>query len=58
MDTETGRARFGSGTIGVGEKFAIAILATDAFLPEGVLSRLPERSKLSRQIVVNRSRKE
>jgi hypothetical protein len=50
----TGRARFGSGTVGVGENFAIQVYGTEIILPEGILSSLPPESKLSQQVLVTR----
>ena len=52
--TGTGRARFGSGEVGVGKSYAITVLATKALLHEGILTTTPENARFSAQIVVNR----
>lgn len=52
----TGRARFGSGRVGVGEQFAIAVLVSSVLLPEGVLESIPADSKLSKHVTVKRVR--
>lgn len=50
----TGRARFGSGAVGVGENFSLMIVATTVLLPEGVLVGLPADARRSQQVVVHR----
>ncbi|MFA7256752.1 MAG: hypothetical protein WC047_04185 [Kiritimatiellales bacterium] len=52
--TGTGRACFGSGSVGVGERFTIVVLASAVLLPEGILTRTPAGSQLSQYITVKR----
>jgi hypothetical protein len=54
--TTSGRARFGNEAAGIGEQFAIQVIATKTPLVEGVLAQLPEDAKLSSQVIVNRAR--
>lgn len=50
----SGRARFGEGNLGVGEKFAISVLATKHKLSEGTLPKLPKDARISDSIGVLR----
>jgi hypothetical protein len=52
----SGRARFGNEAAGIGEQFAIQVIATKTPLVEGVLAQLPEDAKLSSQVIVYRAR--
>jgi len=51
----TGRARFGQGSVGVGEEFSVSVLATRLLLPEGVLLTPPRDAKISPQVTVRRA---
>ena len=50
----SGRARYGEGKKGIGEWFAVSILATKLDLSEGVLDNLPPDSQSSDPIEVER----
>jgi len=50
----SGRARFGEGNLGIGEKFAISILATNHNLSEGPLQKLPKDVRISDSIEIIR----
>lgn len=52
----SGRARFGEGNVGVGERFAVSVLATAVTLPEGQLDSLPADSYVSDSVEVVRSK--
>jgi hypothetical protein len=49
-----GRARFGGVSVGIGEQFAVQILATKSTLPAGPLLKQPEDAVLSNSITVTR----
>ena len=50
----TGRARYGEAKKGIGEWYAVSILATKLDLFEGVLEKLPSDSQSSDSIEVER----
>jgi hypothetical protein len=52
----SGRAIFGNEAAGIGERFAMQIIATKGKLAEGVLAHVPSDAKLSPQVVVYRAR--
>lgn len=52
----SGMARFGNGSVGVGQIFTIEILATELILPDGVLPTIPANAGLSQPVEVNRIR--
>jgi len=50
----TGRAQFGTGEAGVGEKFLVRAIATQATLSPGPLTQVPEDAVFSGSITVTR----
>lgn len=50
----SGRARYGEGNKGIGERFAVNILATRGILSEGVLDSLPSDARNSEPVEVER----
>ncbi len=50
----SGRARFGEGKKGIGERFVVSIIATDLILNERVLDNLPPNSQIFNSIEVER----
>lgn len=50
----SGTAKFGSASIGVGEKFSIQIVATKSTLPAGALAKQPADAIVSNSITVTR----
>lgn len=50
-----GRALFGETTLGVGESFAVGVIATHAQLPDGPLASMPADSQASPYVTVRRT---
>lgn len=54
--TWTGRAQFGTGSVGIGEQFMVRALATKSTLSGGPLTKVPEDAVFSQPVVVTRQK--
>jgi hypothetical protein len=50
-----GRARFGSSNVGIGERYAVSVLATGLVLQEGELQAIPPGTYVSDSVTVRRT---